>query len=279
MELLYTSDLHGSGHHYEQLLTLLAERPCDVLVLGGDILPDGDRGMPYRSVCTYIRVNFRDFLRRAHDINNDLLILSIFGNHDWMFSIDEFSRLQDESLLTMLDHEKLYEVGGLSFLGLSYCPPAPYWIKDFERRDLDTDVPSEFGGYAWSEQGKSIVPVVGREYFAAHDSLEQMLQRAPVPAGPFVLVSHAPPSNSNLDVLLGGMHVGSRAVRQFIETKRPILSLHGHLHESPLESGHFTEDLKGCLCVNAGQDHARLCAIYWSSSQPREIEHSLGWPR
>jgi Icc-related predicted phosphoesterase len=51
-------------------------------------------------------------------------------------------------------------------------------------------------------------------------------------AGDFILVSHAPPVQTRTDRLLNGNHVGSRAVRTFIEEKQPRLCITGHIHES-----------------------------------------------
>jgi Icc-related predicted phosphoesterase len=48
----------------------------------------------------------------------------------------------------------------------------------------------------------------------------------------FILVSHTPPEQTNTDRLLNGRHVGSSAVRAFIEEKQPLLCLTGHIHES-----------------------------------------------
>jgi len=48
----------------------------------------------------------------------------------------------------------------------------------------------------------------------------------------FILVSHTPPVQTRTDRLLNGNHVGSRAVRTFIEEKQPLLCLTGHIHES-----------------------------------------------
>ena len=47
-----------------------------------------------------------------------------------------------------------------------------------------------------------------------------------------ILVSHTPPMETNTDRLLNGRHVGSYAVRRFIEEKQPLLCLTGHIHES-----------------------------------------------
>jgi len=45
--------------------------------------------------------------------------------------------------------------------------------------------------------------------------------------------------------------VGSTAVRHFIERVQPMLSLHGHIHESP---GYIR--IGRTLCINAGSEYA-----------------------
>jgi Icc-related predicted phosphoesterase len=77
---------------------------------------------------------------------------------------------------------------------------------------------------------------------------------------------HVPPFNSGLDICpdldenlkikTGGGQVlmkpaGSSAVRQFIERVQPLLSLHGHIHESP---GHTR--IGKTLSINAGSEYA-----------------------
>ena len=47
-----------------------------------------------------------------------------------------------------------------------------------------------------------------------------------------ILVSHVPPFQTNTDRLLDGRHVGSTAVRTYIEEKQPLLCMTGHIHES-----------------------------------------------
>jgi Icc-related predicted phosphoesterase len=48
---------------------------------------------------------------------------------------------------------------------------------------------------------------------------------------PLLLVSHQPPFNCKNDKVGMGIHVGSHAIRTFIETGNPILCLCGHIHE------------------------------------------------
>ncbi|MDR2800217.1 MAG: metallophosphoesterase family protein [Desulfovibrio sp.] len=59
----------------------------------------------------------------------------------------------------------------------------------------------------------------------------------PEPAGEpvLVLVSHCPPYGTACDRLGGGHPAGSRAVRAFIEERRPDLCVCGHIHEARAE--------------------------------------------
>jgi len=80
-----------------------------------------------------------------------------------------------------------------------------------------------------------------------------------------VFCMHVPPYNTEMDlapeldstlkpVVRGGgmnmIHVGSTAVRSAIEKHQPLLSLHGHIHESR----GFTE-IGRTLCVNPGSEY------------------------
>ena len=74
--------------------------------------------------------------------------------------------------------------------------------------------------------------------------------------GLLILVSHCPPNNTKVDQVSSGEHVGSIAVRRFIEKTEPTLVVSGHVHESqgtdtigsttivntgPAQSGHYAE--------------------------------------
>ncbi|MDY6830263.1 MAG: metallophosphoesterase family protein [Thermodesulfobacteriota bacterium] len=83
--------------------------------------------------------------------------------------------------------------------------------------------------------GGSLVTPFGTPGEYAEAELEGFLDRAAarLPEGlPFVLVSHQPPINTLCDRLSNGTHVGSLAVRRFIETRRPMACFTGHIHES-----------------------------------------------
>ena len=62
--------------------------------------------------------------------------------------------------------------------------------------------------------------------------LEQAWAEARAQAEQIVLVSHNPPRNTACDIVGPGLHVGSQAVRDFIEKYQPPLCICGHIHEA-----------------------------------------------
>jgi uncharacterized protein len=48
---------------------------------------------------------------------------------------------------------------------------------------------------------------------------------------PLILVSHQPPFGTKADALNNGVHVGSKSVRNFIESWQPLVCFCGHIHE------------------------------------------------
>jgi Icc-related predicted phosphoesterase len=49
---------------------------------------------------------------------------------------------------------------------------------------------------------------------------------------PLVVLSHQPPANTRCDRIRSGKHVGSRALREFIEVHQPLVCVTGHIHEA-----------------------------------------------
>lgn len=62
-----------------------------------------------------------------------------------------------------------------------------------------------------------------------------------------VMVVHTPPFDTALDRIYSGKHVGSTAVREFIERRGPDVALCGHIHESRGQ-----ETIGTTLIVNCG---------------------------
>jgi Icc-related predicted phosphoesterase len=74
-------------------------------------------------------------------------------------------------------------------------------------------------------------------------------------------VIHGPPAGLGLDVVRGGQPVGSSATTRFIEKTQPCLTLHGHIHESPEESGVWMANVGKTVCIQPGQSASGLSVV------------------
>lgn len=72
----------------------------------------------------------------------------------------------------------------------------------------------------------------------SEEETKETLERLAVEATT-ILVVHNPPKNTKTDKLKSGEHVGSTAVREFIHTHKPLLTITAHIHEA------FGEDKLG----------------------------------
>ena len=81
-------------------------------------------------------------------------------------------------------------------------------------------------------------------------------------ADDFILVSHPPPHGTKTDMLADGRHVGSKAVRRFIEARQPRLCLTGHIHES-----RGTDTIGRTLILNPGMlQHGGYIAVTYENN-------------
>lgn len=65
--------------------------------------------------------------------------------------------------------------------------------------------------------------------------------------GQLILVSHCPPRDTRLDQVASGEHIGSTAVREFVEKRHPVLVISGHVHEAQ-----GTDTIGSSILVNTG---------------------------
>ncbi len=68
-----------------------------------------------------------------------------------------------------------------------------------------------------------------------------------------VFVPHAPPHGTRLDKIFLGKHVGSRAVRTFVEQHQPEVVICGHIHEARGQDTIGTTKMVNCGPAHRGQ--------------------------
>ena len=243
----FVSDLHGRTDRYHKLFAaIVAERPAAVL-LGGDLLPSGlGAAGQYRDFA-------RDFLAAEFGKLAETLgasrprVLLILGNDDPRSEEAAFKEAAARGIWEYI-HEQRVELGPFAVYGYAYVPPTPFRLKDWERYDVSRHVDV---GEISPEEGVRSVPVDPRiaRYATISEDLAKLAADDSMQRAAFLF--HAPPYDSNLDrAALDGktidhvpldVHVGSIAIKRFIESRQPLVTLHGHIHESARITGSWRD--------------------------------------
>ncbi len=283
----FAADLHGAPERFEALFAaILAERPAAVF-LGGDLFPSG-LGAALDAVTDdfvggYLAPGF-DGLRRALGPAAPRVFL-ILGNDD--------GRGEESAVIAAADagaweyaHDRRIAFGPWTVYGYSFVPPTPFALKDWERYDVSRHVDP---GCTSPEEGWRTVPVAEGEvrYATIRDDLARLAGDDDLRLGLFLF--HAPPYGTRLDRAgLDGRfvehvpldpHVGSIAIRRFIESRQPLLTLHGHVHESARLTGDWRDRLGRTHCFSAAHDGAELALVRFDLESPGDATRELIPPR
>jgi Icc-related predicted phosphoesterase len=270
LRLFYAADIHGSERVFRKFLNAAPFYRADALIFGGDItgkaivplvefepghfraqvseavqeVDDGealralesnlrDRGVyPYRTTPEEVAAMNRD-----PAVLKDVFTRVMYATAErWVSMADERLRASGIPALMMLGNDDEPVVKDLLAQG--------DWITDAEDHVVD------LGGYQVISFGCSTTTpwhtpreVTESEMGRHLDELTGLLQRD----RPVIFNFHDPPRESGLDhayqmtadmrVLMAGGQpmltpVGSSSVRNAIEREQPVVSLHGHIHES-----------------------------------------------
>ena len=208
-------------------------------------------------------------------------VILIFGNDD--------PRSEEEAALGVAGqgiweyaHERRIPFGDCSILGYSCIPPSPFLLKDWERYDVSRHVPP---GAISPEEGYRSVPAdpMDMRYGTIQKDLE--LLAGPGELTRTIFLCHCPPYDTPLDrAALDGVsvdhvpldvHIGSIAVRRFIEARHPLVSLHGHVHESARLTGEWRSSVGRTVCLSAAHDGPELALVEFSPESPESAIRQL----
>ncbi len=272
MSLYYfVSDLHGSQERYEKLFEQIRIEKPEAVFIGGDVMPSGLYAFTSSFMEPEIFVN--EFLAKKFDDLKKVLgssyphIFLIMGNDDAKVYEPLFIELETLGLINYVHNKKL-RFGEFDIYGYSYVPPTPFMLKDWEKYDVSRYVDP---GCVPPEEGSFTVEVNKKhlQYETIQKDLVKLTGENDLSKSIFLF--HTPPYKSLLDrAALDGkffegvpldVHVGSIAVERFIKERQPLITLHGHIHESTSITGHWKEMIGNTLAMNAAHDGAELSLI------------------
>jgi len=285
VQCFFASDLHGRVDRYRTLLVRIqADRP-DAVFLGGDLLPMPLAAMRARDVGPpdFVRAFLEVELSRLRDALGDAYpeIFLILGNDD--------PRVEESAVLEVADrglwryaHNRRLEFADLTVYGYSYIPPSPFLLKDWERYDVSRFVDP---GAVSPEEGRRSVPRPAREtrHATILEDLERLVGEDDLARAIFLF--HSPPYQTKLDrAALDGrsvdyvpldVHIGSIAIQRFIAARQPLITLHGHVHESARLTGEWCDRIGETYLFSAAHDGPELALVRFDPDAPEDASREI----
>lgn len=288
VRLYYASDIHGSESLWRKFLNAAKVYEAQVIVMGGDVtgkavvpLVQGPEGYEMelfgrrelladdeqlQEAETKVRANGMYPHRMTPEEVSRVSSLSTEEREEWFAEV----MLHTFDRWMALAEERLHGTDVRCFLmpGNDDPPGVDDAIERAQRVEGCDDRIVEFDGHEMISLGYSNRTPFDSPRELDEDELyarvERLAEQLRKPSSA-VFNLHVPPYDSTLDtaaeldenlsvVMLGSepklIPVGSTAVRDLIERYQPMLSLHGHVHESA-----NAKRIGRTLCINPGSDY------------------------
>ncbi|HDP95217.1 MAG TPA: hypothetical protein ENN40_07650 [Candidatus Aminicenantes bacterium] len=276
----FVSDLHGHVEKYEKLFERIEKERPPALFLGGDLLPARGK-LSYEGgfVRGYLEPAFQKLHRNLEP--DPFRVFLILGNDDPRVHEAAVREVEAGGAWQYV-HDRWVEWESLRVCGYAFVPPTPFRLKDWERYDVSRFV-DPCSTHPQEGTITSLVTESELAFFTIQEGLARLTRDDAMDRT--VCLFHAPPHNTGLDrAALDGrkidhvpldVHVGSIAIRRFIEERQPLVTLHGHIHESARLTGTWKESLGKTVMLSAAHDGDELCLVRFDPEQPQDATREL----
>ncbi|HLA68140.1 MAG TPA: metallophosphoesterase [Bacteroidota bacterium] len=281
----FASDLHGHTDRYQKLFTAIEQEPRQLVFLGGDLLPpfieslhrEDSTGSDF--VNGFLKDGFSELKRKLNDQYPSVFL--ILGNDDPKTEEESLEQAGKNGLWTHI-HGRVLSFGQYTIAGYACVPPTPFKLKDWERYDVSRFVDP---GCIPPEEGSFSVPTPTREISrqTIQNDLEKLTNGMDFSNAVFLF--HSPPYDTVLDraALDGRMvdhapldvHVGSIAIKRFLERTQPIVSMHGHVHESAELTGSWKGQIGRTHILGAAHSGPELALVGFTLENPGDATREL----
>ncbi len=263
---LFATDLHGKIDRYKKLFEAIESMIPLAVFLGGDLLPHFAARGDYIDFLEDIVCPGLELLRERLNKRYPHVFV-ILGNDDPRTEEDSVYKIERRGLWKYV-HNRRFEFDEYVVYGYGFIPPSPFRNKDWEKYDVSRYISP---GAVSPEEGFRTMPVdIGDvQYSTIAKDLQGLLGAADLDRA--VVLFHTPPYETDLDrAATDGMmvdhvpldlHVGSIAVRRFIKKHQPLLTLHGHIHESTRLMESWRDRIGSTHIFGAAHDGPELCLI------------------
>lgn len=256
MKILYTSDLHGTDHYYNTIWKKAQLHKVNVVVNGGDLLPKTNPVLKRQQ--GYIKYLGRTYFPRFEKAG--IHYVFILGNDDCKVFDPEMIEICSKFEYVHLLQQSKIEINGFDFVGFDLVCDYPFGIKDRCRMDNPD--------FEFPEQRSTPGYAVKKEHGVGWDNIEDWFETArrlptledelkalvkPRDMRKAIYVMHMPPAGIGLDLCYNEDRPAGHSVLQFLIEEQPLLSLHGHIHESYQMTSIWKSPIGKTWAVQPGQ--------------------------
>jgi uncharacterized protein len=281
----FASDLHGRIKCYQKLFSAIRDEIPKAVFLGGDLFPSGS--LHFTEKNPFQNSFIDNFLAPEFFKLKGMLKIKfpkffiILGNDDARMEETSVLRHEGENLWKYM-HNHHVAFMDYQLYGYSCVPPTPFALKDWERYDVSHFIDP---GALAPEEGR-LTAVISEKEIHDHtiqDDLEKLSAEDSLEKAIFLF--HAPPYQTRLDRaaldnrLVEGVpldvHVGSIAIQRFIQKRQPLITLHGHVHESARITGFWQEKIGRTHAFSAAHDGPELAIVCFDPANPENAIRRL----
>jgi Icc-related predicted phosphoesterase len=264
MKILFVTDIHGIEWKHNKVFDIANSLKLDIVINGGDMLTfRGNLMHQDKFITGFLDEYFSRFESK------EIYYLALLGNDDLIIFDELFQEICDKySYVSNIAQTRVQiENSKYEFIGLNWVSDLPFGLKDRARKDTkEFEHPKQIGKqYLSTPNGfKKLDDWIS--YAKTLPTIEDELKRLVKPSdiNNTIYIFHNPPANLDLDVTHDGRRVGSKAEYKFLEKNQPKLSLHGHIHESPIVSGNWFSKLGKTICIQPGQSHQNEDVLFYA---------------
>jgi len=288
--ILYGSDFHGSEAVFRKFLSAAGQYQASILIVGGDVTGKAMIPIVHQGGGRYLGYVFgrREEPSTSDELEKLKKTISNVGFYPIVIEKDEAQVLESDKVLMNQRFEQEMNRRVREWMQLAEQVLVPqhktlYFMPGNDDLDSIDAVIDEFEHVHNPDMRRFVIDEEYELYglsnanmtpWACARDLEEddlavkldELEKLVLNPERAVMVLHVPPYGSNLDtcpeldanlkmITQGGQVVmksaGSTSVKAFIDRLQPMLTLHGHIHESP---GHVR--LGRTLAINAGSEYA-----------------------
>ena len=261
--VIYVTDLHGWVEGYEQIYVIAREEEITTIVNGGDMLPHAQNLIVTQR--QFIEEYLHPYFERVDA--SGISYYSMLGNDDCGAVLPDWQTL-------VKSHPGLHDLtegweplgDGLVISGCNFIPDPPFRLKDWCLLDTKDYVRPPQHPNPIISQGGRFEPINDIDtFFRTRPTLEATLDTIAERTPSFeraIFVCHSPPKGAGLANISSEVDVGSAAVKTWIEKHQPLLTLHGHIHESYRITGTDTVMIGRTTVHQPGQERIAGRLVY-----------------